>query len=134
MLGGMGLIRAAMRRAARQLGWRVRTVGYARERLVLVLVQDVREAPAEVSDALEKDFRRIGREDGGAHVGRRGRGDVGQAGARPCGAADSSVPASRPVGGHSVSRCVVLRGHLIYVVGVLGCLCDWCRWRSLDEV
>lgn len=62
MLGGVALIRAAMRRAARQLGWRVRTVGYARERLVLVIVQDVREAPAEVSDALEKDFVRRGHE------------------------------------------------------------------------
>ncbi|MEU1790278.1 hypothetical protein ABZ553_31285 [Streptomyces sparsogenes] len=62
MLGGVALIRAAMRRAARQLGWRVRTVGYARERLVVVLVQDVREEPAEVSDALEKDFLRRGRE------------------------------------------------------------------------
>ncbi|MCX4564236.1 hypothetical protein [Streptomyces sp. 2-1] len=62
MLGGMALIRAAMRRAARQLGWRVRTVGYARERLVVVLVQDVREEPAEVSDVLEKDFIRRGHE------------------------------------------------------------------------
>lgn len=62
MLGGMALIRAAMRRAARQLGWRVRTVGYARERLVVVLVQDVREEPAEISDALQKDFIRRGHE------------------------------------------------------------------------
>ncbi|MHC3475298.1 hypothetical protein ACYF6T_42455 [Streptomyces sp. 7R007] len=62
MLGGMALIRAAMRRAARQLGWRVRTVGYAREHLVLVIVQDVREAPAEVSDVLEKDSIRRGHE------------------------------------------------------------------------
>ncbi|WP_234381581.1 hypothetical protein [Streptomyces sp. NRRL S-1521] len=54
-LGGMELIRAAMRRAARQLGWRVRTVGYARERLVLVIVQDVRDVPAEFTDALEVD-------------------------------------------------------------------------------
>ncbi|WCL83159.1 hypothetical protein [Streptomyces sp. JCM 35825] len=50
----MELIRAAMRRAARQLGWRVRTVGYARERLVLV-IQDVRDVPAEFTDALEVD-------------------------------------------------------------------------------
>ncbi|MET8177168.1 hypothetical protein [Streptomyces clavifer] len=55
-LGGVELIRAAMRRAARQLGWRVRTVGYARERLVLVIVQDVREVPAEFADVLEADF------------------------------------------------------------------------------
>ncbi|MFF5976949.1 hypothetical protein ACFY7C_36145 [Streptomyces sp. NPDC012769] len=55
-LGGLELIRAAMRRAARQLGWRVRTVGYARERLVLVIVQDVRDAPAEFADVLEADF------------------------------------------------------------------------------
>ncbi|MET8697155.1 hypothetical protein ABZV65_31970 [Streptomyces bauhiniae] len=62
ILGGMELIRAAMRRAARQLGWRVRTVGYARERLVLVIVQDVREEPVEVADALEEDFSRSGHE------------------------------------------------------------------------
>ncbi|MFD7324276.1 hypothetical protein ACFV9D_24795 [Streptomyces sp. NPDC059875] len=55
-LGGMELIRAAMRRAARQLGWRVRTVGYAQDRLVMVIVQDVRDAPAEFPDALEADF------------------------------------------------------------------------------
>lgn len=55
-LGGLDLIRAAMRRAARQLGWRVRTVGYARDRLVMVIVQDVRDAPAEFADALEADF------------------------------------------------------------------------------
>ncbi len=62
MLGGMALIRAAMRRAARQLGWRARTVGSTGERLVLVLVQDIREAPAEVSDVLERDFIRRSRE------------------------------------------------------------------------
>ncbi|MFF5715166.1 hypothetical protein [Streptomyces sp. NPDC012756] len=55
-LGGLELIRAAMRRAARQLGWRVRTVGYGLERLVLVIVQDVRDVPAEFTDALEADF------------------------------------------------------------------------------
>ncbi|MGW5003484.1 hypothetical protein ACWEP8_38165 [Streptomyces hydrogenans] len=55
-LGGLELIRAAMRRAARQLGWRVRTLGYARERLVLVIVQDVREVPAEFADVLEAEF------------------------------------------------------------------------------
>ncbi|MFE2267147.1 hypothetical protein [Streptomyces griseosporeus] len=62
MLGGTALIRAAMRRAAGQLGWRVRTVGYAGEHLVVVIVQDVREAPAEVSYVLEKDFARRGQE------------------------------------------------------------------------
>ncbi|MFD3580528.1 hypothetical protein [Streptomyces sp. NPDC058644] len=62
MLGGVALIRAAMRRAARQLGWRVRTVGYARERLVLVIVQDVREEPAGVSEVLEKSFIHKGHE------------------------------------------------------------------------
>ncbi|MGI3202487.1 hypothetical protein ACRJ4W_37245 [Streptomyces sp. GLT-R25] len=61
-LGGMELIRAAMRRAARQLGWRVRTLGYARERLVVVLVQDVREAPAEFAAALEEYFISAGAE------------------------------------------------------------------------
>ncbi|MFE2647943.1 hypothetical protein [Streptomyces nigra] len=62
MLGGTALIRAAMRRAARQLGWQVRTVGYMGERLVLVIVQDVREAPCEVSDVLERDFTRRSQE------------------------------------------------------------------------
>ncbi|MFG2767423.1 hypothetical protein [Streptomyces rubiginosohelvolus] len=56
MLGGMDLIRAAMRRAARQLGWRVRTVGYARDRLVVVIVQDIRDVPAEFEDALDEDL------------------------------------------------------------------------------
>lgn len=55
-LGGMELIRAAMRRAARQLGWRVRTVGYAHDRLAVVIVQDIRDVPAEFGDALEADF------------------------------------------------------------------------------
>ncbi|MBK5993683.1 hypothetical protein JHN53_18940 [Streptomyces sp. MBT58] len=55
-LGGVDLIRAAMRRAARQLGWRVRTVGYTRDRLAVVIVQDIRDAPAEFEDALEADL------------------------------------------------------------------------------
>ncbi|MFJ2568463.1 hypothetical protein ACIO02_37060 [Streptomyces sp. NPDC087568] len=58
----LGLRCAALRRAARQLGWRVRTLAYARERLVVVLVQDVREAPAAFADALENDFLSAGAE------------------------------------------------------------------------
>ncbi|MET7510660.1 hypothetical protein [Streptomyces albidoflavus] len=54
-LGGVPLIRAAMRRAARQLGWRVQTLGREVEALALVLVHDVREAPAEYADALADD-------------------------------------------------------------------------------
>ncbi|WP_326816188.1 hypothetical protein OIE61_44370 [Streptomyces sp. NBC_01762] len=37
-------------------------MGYTRERLVVVVVQDVREEPAEVSDALKKGFIRRGHE------------------------------------------------------------------------
>ncbi|GGX80453.1 hypothetical protein GCM10010358_38530 [Streptomyces minutiscleroticus] len=58
----MELIRAAMRRAARQSGWRVRAVGHARERLVLVIVQAIREESAEVSEALGKGLIRKGQE------------------------------------------------------------------------
>ncbi|MET9088974.1 hypothetical protein ABZX77_45060 [Streptomyces sp. NPDC004237] len=62
ILGGVELIRAAMRRAARQLGWRAQTVGRAGEHLAVVIVQDIREAPAEYADALEEDHQRVGRE------------------------------------------------------------------------
>jgi hypothetical protein len=47
-LGGVALIRAAMRRAARQLGWRVQTLGNVGERVVLVL--DRRRRGAEMSE------------------------------------------------------------------------------------
>ncbi|MFE7157016.1 hypothetical protein [Streptomyces sp. NPDC057636] len=57
-LGGVALIRAAMRRAARQLGWRVQTLGHAGERVVLVLVHDIREAPAQFADALKEEHMR----------------------------------------------------------------------------
>ena len=46
--------RAALRRAARQLGWRVLMLGHAGERLVLVLVHDRREAPEPFDQALEE--------------------------------------------------------------------------------
>ncbi|GAA0380244.1 hypothetical protein GCM10010319_68380 [Streptomyces blastmyceticus] len=62
VLGGVPLIRAAMRRAARQLGWKVQTLGQVGERVALVLVHDVREAPAEFADALEEDRMRKGTE------------------------------------------------------------------------
>lgn len=61
-LGGVALIRAAMRRAARQLGWRVQTLGNVGERVVLVLVHDVREVPAPFEQALDEDRRRRGAE------------------------------------------------------------------------
>lgn len=40
----------------------MRTLSYARERLVVVLVQDVREAPAEFAGGLEEDFTRSSHE------------------------------------------------------------------------
>ncbi|MET9952496.1 hypothetical protein ABZ135_13250 [Streptomyces sp. NPDC006339] len=54
VLGGVPLIRAALRRAARQLGWRVQTLGHEGERVAMVLVHDVREVPEEFADALEE--------------------------------------------------------------------------------
>jgi hypothetical protein len=45
-LGGVELIRAAMRKAARQLGWKVTTIGQAGTRHgTMVAVQDTREVP-----------------------------------------------------------------------------------------
>lgn len=52
-LGGVPLIRAALRRAARQLGWRVQTLGHEGERLAMILVHDTRDHPAEFAGALE---------------------------------------------------------------------------------
>jgi hypothetical protein len=47
-LGGVELIRAAMRKAARQLGWKVTTVGMIGTRHgTMVVVQDTREVPQE---------------------------------------------------------------------------------------
>ncbi|WP_314223576.1 hypothetical protein [Streptomyces zaehneri] len=47
-LGGVELIRAAMRRAARQLGWKVTTIGMIGTRFgTMVAVQDTRDVPEE---------------------------------------------------------------------------------------
>ncbi|NGO08110.1 hypothetical protein G5C60_10765 [Streptomyces sp. HC44] len=47
-LGGVELIRAAMRKAARQLGWKVTTIGRIGTRFgTMVAVQDTREIPEE---------------------------------------------------------------------------------------
>ncbi|MCX5215568.1 hypothetical protein OG689_41170 [Kitasatospora sp. NBC_00240] len=57
-LGGISLIRAALRSAARRLGWRVQTVGHESEHVAVVIILDKREAPAEFAAALERDRRR----------------------------------------------------------------------------
>ncbi|MGW7134022.1 hypothetical protein ACWGIA_37595 [Streptomyces bobili] len=58
-LGGVELIRAAMRKAARQLGWKVTTLGWIGTRHgTMVAVQDKREVPDEyraVVDAAMND-------------------------------------------------------------------------------
>ncbi|WP_406436686.1 hypothetical protein OHB14_61635 [Streptomyces sp. NBC_01613] len=47
-LGGVELIRAAMRKAARQLAWKVTTIGWIGTRFgTMVAVQDTREVPEE---------------------------------------------------------------------------------------
>ncbi|MEV8311677.1 hypothetical protein AB0P36_31160 [Streptomyces flavidovirens] len=47
-LGGVELIRAAMRKAAKQLGWKVTTIGWIGTRNgTMVAVQDTREVPGE---------------------------------------------------------------------------------------
>lgn len=47
-LGGVELIRAAMRKAARQLGWKVTTIGWIGTRFgTMVAVQDTRDVPEE---------------------------------------------------------------------------------------
>ncbi|MEU3500808.1 hypothetical protein ABZ726_08575 [Streptomyces hundungensis] len=52
-LGGVELIRAAMRRAARRLGWKVNTIGMIGTRHgTIVVVQDVREVPEEHEDVI----------------------------------------------------------------------------------
>ncbi|MFD4260705.1 hypothetical protein ACFWR9_24560 [Streptomyces sp. NPDC058534] len=58
-LGGVELIRAAMRKAAKQLGWKVTTLGWIGTRNgTMVAVQDTREVPDEhraVVDAAMND-------------------------------------------------------------------------------
>ncbi|MFE7617567.1 hypothetical protein [Streptomyces sp. NPDC057496] len=61
-LGGAELIRAAMRKAARQLGWKVNTIGMIGTRHgTVVVVQDVREVPEEhqavINDAMNDRMR-----------------------------------------------------------------------------
>ncbi|MEV6478014.1 hypothetical protein [Streptomyces sp. NPDC051657] len=47
-LGGVELVRAAMRKAARQLGWKVNTIGMIGTRHgTMVFAQDMREVPEE---------------------------------------------------------------------------------------
>ncbi|MFB7618600.1 hypothetical protein [Kitasatospora sp. NPDC056181] len=61
-LGGVPFIRAALRSAARRLGWRVQTLGHESEHVAVVIILDKREAPAEFAAALEKYRRRMDRE------------------------------------------------------------------------
>lgn len=61
-LGGVELIRAAMRKAARHLDWKVNTIGMIGTRHgTMVVIQDVREVPeqhrAAVNDAMNKRMR-----------------------------------------------------------------------------
>ncbi|MBG7696588.1 hypothetical protein HCJ76_00315 [Streptomyces sp. MC1] len=54
-LGGVELIRAAMRKAAKQLGWKVTTLGWTGTRHgTMVAVQDTREAPGEFRDVVDE--------------------------------------------------------------------------------
>jgi hypothetical protein len=53
-LGGVELIRAAMRKAARQLGWKVTTIGWIGTRFgTMVAVQDTRDVPDEHKAAVD---------------------------------------------------------------------------------
>ncbi|MFF8919025.1 hypothetical protein ACF08M_38450 [Streptomyces sp. NPDC015032] len=60
-LGGVELIRAAMRKAARQLGWKVNTIGMMTRHGTMAVVQDVREVPEEhqavINDAMNERMR-----------------------------------------------------------------------------
>lgn len=56
-LGGVELIRAAMRKAARTLGWKVNTLGMIGTRHgTIVVIQDLREAPEEFAKAVNDDM------------------------------------------------------------------------------
>lgn len=58
-LGGVELIRAAMRKAARQLGWKVTTIGWIGTRYgTMVAVQDTRDVPAEHKAAVDAAMNR----------------------------------------------------------------------------
>ncbi|MGW7068835.1 hypothetical protein ACWGII_37955 [Streptomyces sp. NPDC054855] len=78
-LGGVELIRAAMRKAARELGWKVTTIGMIGTRFgTMVVVQDVREVPEEyrgvihdaVNEHIEAALHKVWGEQGPAPVQR----------------------------------------------------------------
>ncbi|WP_229713734.1 hypothetical protein [Streptomyces fuscichromogenes] len=53
-LGGVELIRAAMRKAARQLGWKVTTIGWIGTRFgTMVAIQDTRDVPEEYRPVID---------------------------------------------------------------------------------
>ncbi|WP_329321637.1 hypothetical protein [Streptomyces sp. NBC_01262] len=56
-LGGVELIRAAMRKAARTLGWKVNSIGMIGTKFgTMVVIQDVREIPEEHAAVVTKDM------------------------------------------------------------------------------
>ncbi|MFZ3562910.1 MULTISPECIES: hypothetical protein [unclassified Streptomyces] len=56
-MGGVELIRAAMRKAARRLGWKVSTTGMIGTRFgTIVAVQDLREVPEQHAQAVNDDM------------------------------------------------------------------------------
>ena len=67
-VGGVALRRAAMRRAGRQLGWKIQTVASAGERSTIVLVHDVRESPQPYTHVIEQALmdRAVRRSTGGS--------------------------------------------------------------------
>jgi hypothetical protein len=77
-LGGVELIRAAMRKAARQLGWKATTTGMITPDGTMVVVQDVREVPNEhqavindvMNDRMRAALRKVWGEPGPAPVQR----------------------------------------------------------------
>ncbi|MFE9968800.1 hypothetical protein [Streptomyces sp. NPDC005525] len=73
VVGWGGMIRAAMRKAARQLGWKVTTIGMVGARHgTMVVVQDVREVPEEHQAVLNDAMN--GRMRAAQSVGRAGPG------------------------------------------------------------
>lgn len=78
-LGGVELIRAAMRKAAKQVGWKVTTIGWIGTRNgTMVAVQDTREVPDEhravvdaaMNDKLRAALHKVWGESGPAPVQR----------------------------------------------------------------
>ncbi|MFD7169265.1 hypothetical protein [Streptomyces violascens] len=56
-MGGVELIRAAMRKAARKLGWKVNTMALiGTKRGTMVFVQDLREVPEQYAKAVNDDM------------------------------------------------------------------------------